>query len=95
VFQPHLYSRTRFFQQEFAQALSAADRVIITGIYAARELDPGDVNSATIANLNPNFDNFEDKFAAAAFARSLAHPGDVIAVLGAGDIWQIIPQLQL
>jgi UDP-N-acetylmuramate--alanine ligase len=95
LFQPHLYSRTRFFQKEFAEALTAADRVIITGIYAARESDPGDVNSATIKDLNPDFDNFEDKFVAAAYARSLARPGDLIAVLGAGDIWQIIPQLKL
>jgi UDP-N-acetylmuramate--alanine ligase len=94
VFQPHLYSRTRFFAEEFARALEVADEVIVTGIYAAREQDPGDIDASTIAKLNPRFASFEDKVQAAAYVRNLACPGDVIVVMGAGDIWQIIPQLQ-
>lgn len=37
IFQPHLFSRTRFFSSEFAQALAKADDVIVTGIFPARE----------------------------------------------------------
>lgn len=39
VFQPHTYTRTKAFLDEFAQALSAADEVILADIYAARETD--------------------------------------------------------
>lgn len=37
IFQPHLFSRTRFFSSEFAQALAKTDDVIVTGIFPARE----------------------------------------------------------
>ncbi|AKV55068.1 UDP-N-acetylmuramate--L-alanine ligase [Bifidobacterium actinocoloniiforme DSM 22766] len=50
LFQPHLYSRTRFFASQFAQALAAADDVVVTGIYPARERqeDFPDVGPETI-----------------------------------------------
>ena len=49
VFQPHLYSRTRQLSKEFAQALSLADEVLLTPIYAAREEPIPGVSSADIA----------------------------------------------
>ena len=49
VFQPHTYTRTKAFLDEFAQALSAADEVILADIYAARETDTLGVSSADIA----------------------------------------------
>lgn len=48
VFQPHTYSRTRALLDEFAEAFYAADKVIITDIYAAREKDPGDISSKNL-----------------------------------------------
>ena len=45
VFQPHTYSRTKSLLKEFSEAFYAADKVIITDIYAAREKDPGDISS--------------------------------------------------
>lgn len=45
VFQPHTYSRTKALFKEFSEAFYAADKVIITDIYAAREKDPGDIHS--------------------------------------------------
>lgn len=48
VFQPHTYSRTRNFLEEFAEALSLADKVVLTDIYAAREMDPGNISSADL-----------------------------------------------
>ncbi|MCR4605667.1 MAG: UDP-N-acetylmuramate--L-alanine ligase [Eubacterium sp.] len=51
AFQPHTYSRTKAFLQDFADALSLADHVILTDIYAAREPDPGDISSKDIADL--------------------------------------------
>ena len=48
IFQPHLYTRTRDFAAEFAEALSAADRVIMTEIYPARELPIAGVDSQMV-----------------------------------------------
>ncbi len=50
MFQPHLYTRTRDFADEFAAALDMADRVIITDIYPARELPIEGVTSELILN---------------------------------------------
>ena len=48
IFQPHLYSRTRDFAKEFAQALSLADQVVLLDIYPARELPIEGVSSELI-----------------------------------------------
>ena len=48
IFQPHLFTRTRDFAAEFAEALSAADRVIMTEIYPARELPIAGVDSQMV-----------------------------------------------
>ena len=48
VFQPHLYTRTRDFAQEFAQSLSLADELILLDIYPARELPIEGITSQTI-----------------------------------------------
>ncbi|ONI39145.1 hypothetical protein AN396_09125 [Candidatus Epulonipiscium fishelsonii] len=44
IFQPHTYSRTKAFLNEFATSLKAVQNVIITDIYAAREKNPGDIH---------------------------------------------------
>ncbi len=49
VFQPHTYTRTKAFLDEFAEALSMADRVILADIYAARETDTLGISSRDIA----------------------------------------------
>jgi UDP-N-acetylmuramate--alanine ligase len=49
VFHPHLFSRTRDLFDEFAAALSTADRIILAPIYAAREKDTGEVSSDRLA----------------------------------------------
>ena len=50
AFQPHTYSRTKNFLDDFADALSMADHVVLADIYAAREKDPGDISSKDIAD---------------------------------------------
>lgn len=57
VFQPHTYTRTKAFLDEFAQALSAADEVILADIYAARETDTLGVSSADIASRIENWEH--------------------------------------
>ena len=50
VFQPHTYTRTKAFFQEFAEALSHADHVILADIYAARETDTLGVSSEALSD---------------------------------------------
>ncbi|WP_300083747.1 UDP-N-acetylmuramate--L-alanine ligase [Propioniciclava sp.] len=97
VFQPHLFSRTRDFAGEFADALRAADLVVVCGIYPARE-DAADfpgVSADLIAR--PVADAGTDTLLVpglAAAADALAarlRPGDLVVTLGAGDITTLGP----
>lgn len=91
VFQPHLYSRTMSFAQRFAQALSAADTVVVCDIYAARE-DPIDgVDSQVITRHLSGAHFVPDMFAAARRAAELTPEGGVLMTMGAGSITQVAP----
>ena len=85
VFQPHLYSRTRDFADEFAVSLSKADEIILMDIYPARELPMEGVSSEMIlekiASDNKRLLGTE---ALKAFLRN--EPVEVLATVGAGDI---------
>lgn len=94
LFQPHLYSRTKFFAPEFAQALALADDVIVTGIFAAREQagDYPDISPQTIvreAQPRQQIASGSDMHADAVRLASHAKPGDVVITVGAGDITQM------
>lgn len=87
VFQPHLYSRTQAFAEDFARALSIADMVFVLDVYAAREQPIAGVSGATIAEhvtapvrYVPDFSAVADQVAGA------THPGDVVITMGAGDV---------
>ncbi len=88
VFQPHLYSRTKALLSETAEALSAADVVVVTEIYPAREaFDPtigGRDVVAAMGDGNAVFAATLDEAAVAAAER--IEPGDLVLTLGAGDI---------
>ena len=93
LFQPHLYSRTRDLYHEFAQALSLADEVVLTDIYPARELPIEGVSSRLIYdNLRPGAERVLCPRADVLRWLS-AHPVDVLAVLGAGDIDNLVPDM--
>ena len=92
VFQPHLYSRTRELAQEFADALATADRAAVLDVYPARERAedfPG-VSGATIADRAPAHVTSTPAFAdvVATVARDL-RAGDVLLVMGAGDVYRL------
>lgn len=98
LFQPHLYSRTQFFAQEFAQALGGADDVIVTGIFPARERqeDFPEVSAQTIVQAAPQeaasrLEAVEDMVTAAQMVAMRAKPHDVIMTVGAGDITSMGP----
>jgi UDP-N-acetylmuramate--alanine ligase len=94
VFQPHLYTRTRDFMDGFAQSLAAADSVIVTDIYKAREEPIAGVSSKTMVEkikLSGHDDavHIPDSKDVVAIIKSKVKNGDVVVVMGAGDIWQI------
>lgn len=91
VFQPHLYSRTESLADDFAKALKSADMVIVTEIYAAREKPKPGVSGSMIADLInagvPDKARFiSDKNAVAGELLPILEPGDLVIVMGAGDI---------
>ena len=86
VFQPHLYSRTRDFARAFGEALSAADRVWITNIYAAREQPIEGVSGELIANHTRNVTYVEDIEQLLNALRPTLNAGDIVLFMGAGSI---------
>ncbi len=94
AFQPHTYSRTRAFAPRFATALAAADLVLVTEVYAARESDPGDVSGREIATRLPPPAGYAPTLEEALpWLEEHLRPGDVLLTLGAGDITDLGPRL--
>ncbi len=90
AYQPHTYTRTKEFLRDFADALSVADKVLMIDIYPARETDTLGVSSSILASLIgssaeycPSFSQAADKLA------SEARDGDIIIVMGAGDVYKV------
>lgn len=92
LFQPHLFSRTHFFADQFAHALAKADEAIVTGIFPARELEKDwpDISSQTIPDaavgLHAQIRAIDDMNEAARYLADSAQSGDVIFTVGAGSI---------
>ena len=93
IFQPHLYTRTRDFYREFAEALSQLDEVVLTEIYPAREEPIKGVTSQLIYdNLAPGVEKrLIQKADVLDFVKSREF--DVLVVLGAGDLDNQVPQI--
>ena len=97
IFQPHTYSRAKMFADDFCEALRGSDRIFVTDIYAAREKDPGDINSQMLADkfrargLNavylPDFSEIVSRI------RENAAEGDLVITFGAGDVNKIAAEL--
>ena len=93
IFQPHTYTRTYSLLDEFADALSAAENVIITDIFAAREKDTGLVNAKQLADKIKNAVYIKDFKDIADYIRKNASEGDVVLTMGAGNVCDIGPML--
>ena len=93
IFQPHLYTRTRDFYPDFADALSQLDEVILTEIYPARELPIEGVTSQLIYdNLKPGVKKeMIQKADVLDYIKN--HDFEVLIVLGAGDLDNQVPQI--
>lgn len=93
VFQPHTYTRTKALMDDFAKALTLADRVILADIYAARETNTLGISSrdlrdlvekyGTCAYYFPTFDEIEK------FLLENCSNGDLLITMGAGDVHKI------
>ncbi|WP_027454373.1 UDP-N-acetylmuramate--L-alanine ligase [Xylanibacter brevis] len=93
IFQPHLYTRTRDFYQDFAEALSQLDEVILTEIYPARELPIEGVTSQLIYDrLAPGVEkHLVNKSDVLPMIKS--RDFDVLIILGAGDLDAQVPEI--
>ncbi len=90
VFQPHTYTRTKAFLKDFANALTLADNIILTDIYAAREKNTGDIHTKDLVKelkkmkkevyYFPSFDEIE------IFLLQKCYPNDLLITMGAGDV---------
>jgi UDP-N-acetylmuramate--alanine ligase len=87
LFQPHTFSRTRHMLYRMGDSFEEADQVIVTDIYAAREVDDGSVSSAELvaASNHPAIRHVGALADAAALLLDELRPGDVLLTLGAGD----------
>jgi UDP-N-acetylmuramate--alanine ligase len=93
VFQPHLYSRTRDFYQEFGRSFLNSDVFICTDVYPAREEPITGVSGKLIADIAKKFGHknvvyIEDKNEIPSFLMSIKEENDIIITMGAGDIWK-------
>jgi len=93
VFQPHLYSRTQDFYQEFGKSFLNSDVFICTDVYPAREKPVEGVTGKLIADITKKFGHknvhyVEDKNSVPDKLMELKEDGDIIVTMGAGDIWR-------
>ena len=93
VFQSHTYSRTRALFDDFVDALSVADRVIVADIYAAREIDTLGVTPELLAKKIAGGSACHGFEAIACLLESELKKGDIAVVMGAGDIWHVFDYL--
>ncbi len=93
VFQPHLYSRTKDFMDEFAKALSNSDEVILVELYPAREKPVEGINSEVLlAKVDMDRKKFVPK---AQLINELVSPKrELVLLLGAGDVYKLIEELK-
>ncbi|MEX0992656.1 MAG: UDP-N-acetylmuramate--L-alanine ligase [Solirubrobacterales bacterium] len=102
VFQPHLYSRTKYLHRAFGSALAVADEIVVLDVYPARELPEGDLAGVTgklvadaAADAAPGRPVWWLPTLAEAehMVRLRLRPGTTVVTLGAGDVNELAAQL--
>jgi len=93
VFQPHRFSRTKAFAEEFARELAAADHTYLLEIYPADESPIPGITSAVIAHrMDPGSVTYEPSMPdVISQVVNKAKPGDLVLTLGAGDVTALAP----
>ncbi len=87
VWQPHTYSRTRTLLDDFVRSFEGVDHVIVLPIYAAREVDAGEISSADVVSAmdGPDVRCAGSLDEAVVWLGTAVESGDVVLTLGAGD----------
>ena len=88
IFQPHTYSRTAMFLNDFAKVLSIADLTIVSEILAVREVNSYNIYSEDLVEKIKNgvyLKTFED---IATYIGKIAKPGDLILTMGGGNVYE-------
>ena len=103
VYQPHMYSRTKTFFEQFLHAFNAADIAIISDIFPARERDTGLVHARDLAGAIAKQPHFEQGGGqvwhggsvqdTTQLLRKTLQDGDVVLIMGAGDIYTVTEAL--
>ena len=93
VFQPHRYSRTKFLAEKFAESFKLADEVILTDVYSAGEdISEGAQSDVIIDHMDQSAQMvYREKLNP--FLLDFVKPGDMVIMMGAGNIWQNSAQL--
>lgn len=97
IFQPHRYSRTLTFLEEFSQSFTHADLVVLTDIYSAGEPNLGQISgeqlAQAIAQEHPQVVYQPTLADVSEFLLQTLRPGDLALFLGAGNLNQVIPEI--
>jgi UDP-N-acetylmuramate--alanine ligase len=97
VFQPHLYTRTERFSDEFGTALAIADRVVVTDVYGSRETPIPGINGELVADAvrkaGGQVDYIPHRIDLAEFLAENVSSGDLVVTMGAGDITLVPTEL--
>jgi UDP-N-acetylmuramate--alanine ligase len=103
VYQPHMYSRTKAFFTQFLQSFDAADVVLLTDIYPAREQDTGLIHARDLVAALAQRSHFAPGAAQVLYSggveataqllTSTLRTGDIVVIMGAGDIYKVTEQL--
>jgi UDP-N-acetylmuramate--alanine ligase len=86
VFQPHRYSRLSALMHDFSRAFTGADKVLVLDVYSAGEQNTSGVQAADLAHQMPNATYAGDFKTAREMLEGLVGPGDLLLLMGAGDI---------
>jgi UDP-N-acetylmuramate--alanine ligase len=103
VYQPHMYSRTKTFFDQFLLAFDAADIAIISDIFPARERDTGMIHARDLVAALQEREHFTGEGGqvlhggnvteTVALLTSIIQSGDLVIIMGAGDIYKVTEQL--
>ncbi len=99
IFQPHLYSRTRQFCQEFAQAFLHCDRLFVLPVYSAREKPEAGIEgdalvAAAIRLGHPSARYIPNREVVVAELLQVLKPGDICVTMGAGDVGDLAKKIR-
>lgn len=90
VFQPHTYTRTLALRPQFVKALEMCDRLVLTDIYAAREVNEQNVRSSLLFSGRIGDAYIKDLSNAAKYVDKFVEQGDIVIAMGAGDVAKVI-----